>query len=276
MKAKKEKSSRKKEAATWRLTPAEKLWILRIAVLVFALSLLFTAGWAFKRFYFLKNPAFAIQSLENICVESSGVAFSRMLMEPFGVKPGNNLFELMTESDWLDKLRASPNIRRVNAEIRLPSTLYVKVTEREPVASLDTPGRWVVDEEGVVFNVRAYAAPPALLISGFEGVETIEPGQHVPEYVLSSIQLAMQLSRAPYSFKVVNINAAKTDEIVMTLSDTRFARLKWLNMENGDREPSPDMIRRLSELSRVYATPYALGSVFNVTGPSGKVAMTQE
>ncbi len=273
---KKETPPRKKDPSSWRLTPGEKLWILRLSALLFAVSLLCAIGWGFKRFYFLKNPVFAIQSLDNICVESSGAAFSRMIMEPFGVKPGNNVFALMTSGDWLARLRASPNIRKVDAEIRLPSTLYVKVVERDPVASLDTPGRWVVDEEGVVFNVRGYAAPPPLLISGFEGIETIEPGQHVPEHVFSAIQLALQLARGSYSFRVLSIDAARRDEFVLRFNDFRLARINWPNMENGDREPSADMTRRLSMLSVVYASPYAIGSVFNVTGPSGRVAVSQD
>lgn len=269
-------NKKKTSGVKWRLTPGERLWIGRIVLLVALTGSLVFACYAFDRFYFRKNPVFTVSDVErDVTIDATGSVMTRdVILEYLNIRTGMNIFDVMS-SEQLNRLRnESPNIKDVQVEVRLPSKIHIKIVERDPIAEIPRRGRrLVVDEEGVVFTGRrSMGGLPQ--ITGFEAEDLIEPGQRVPVYVLSALQLVQQLTRKDYSYRVIAIDTSDPGRFRLTFGDSRQANIAWAGMDQGDKSPSPEMIRRLDRLSRIYDVPYATGSVFDAT--TDRIAVTIE
>jgi len=162
-----------------------------------------TGEWTLDRFVY-ENPAFAVQTVE---VRTDGVIAPEQLRRWSGVRPGQNLFALDL-ARVKRELELVPRIQTASVERRLPGTLRLRVTEREPVAQVNLPrpraGGGVdpvvfqLDADGFVMlplDPRQRAAPPAQpdedlpLILGVN-VSQLQPGRRVEA---APVQAALRL-----------------------------------------------------------------------------------
>jgi cell division protein FtsQ len=105
------------------------------AVTIFGLYLLWRTGeWALDRFIY-ESAEFAIQRVD---VQTDGVIPPDQLRLWSGVKPGANLIALDLAS-VKSSLEFWPVIESVSIERILPRTLKIRVTERIPIARVNTP-----------------------------------------------------------------------------------------------------------------------------------------
>lgn len=102
---------------------------------VFGLYLLWRGGeWTLDRLVY-DNKSFAIRQIE---VQTDGVISRQQIRRWSGVRPGQNLFALDLARVKRD-LELVPMIQSVSVERVLPTTLWIRVTEREPIAQVNVP-----------------------------------------------------------------------------------------------------------------------------------------
>lgn len=126
---------------------------------------------------FSENPRFEIQHLEIIC---DGKLREEQIREYTGLQEGMNLFAF-TFREIQEKLEKVPSVESVALERKLPSTLYVAVKERVPVARVmigDYKVPRLMDRYGVILPPRSSAELASLpLIKGVDA--DLRPGDHV-------------------------------------------------------------------------------------------------
>jgi cell division septal protein FtsQ len=162
------------------------------------------AEWAVDEFVY-RNPTFAIQEID---VQTDGIISREQLREWTGVKPGDNLFAVDLQN-VKRFLRLNSLIQDAAIDRVLPHTLWVRVTEREPIAQFTTwqkpspeaplqPIMFYLDEEGYVLTPSDLPTLPAQMAEHFEylpkltGVDgrEIRRGRPVPS---ARIQVALRL-----------------------------------------------------------------------------------
>ena len=86
---------------------------------------------------------------------------ARSIVERSGLQPGDRiLWERVTAAER--RIAQIPAVADVTAERSLPSTIVIRITEREPIARLDGAPHLIVDGEGVIFDAGARDVRPAL------------------------------------------------------------------------------------------------------------------
>src|ERR1700744_6158790 len=101
----------------------------------FALYLVWRVGEAVLNRFVYENPDFAIQ---NVQVQTDGVIAPEQLRRWSGVKPGANLIglDLAAVKRNLELVSA---VSSVSVERVLPTTLKIRVQERDPIAQVNVP-----------------------------------------------------------------------------------------------------------------------------------------
>lgn len=103
--------------------------------IVFGLYLLWRIGeWTLDLLVY-ENPSFAIQTID---IQTDGVVSPHQLCRWSGVKPGQNLLALDIGAVKRN-LELASVVKTVAVERVLPSTLRIRVTEREPIAQINVP-----------------------------------------------------------------------------------------------------------------------------------------
>ena len=206
------------------------------AVAFLALFLCWRGGdWALQRLIY-RNPTFAVR---DIVVETDGVIASEQLRRWAGVSLEDNLFAIDLARIKRD-LEYVPVIRAAEVERILPSTLKVRVTEREPVAQFifaqpklggaTEMVTYTLDEEGFVMpQVMAYqrSVPPAAndwlpTITGVAPAE-IRPGRRVElPQVLAALRLIVAFERSSLAglvdFREIYVGSA---DVLLITTDQR-------------------------------------------------------
>jgi len=178
---------------------------------VFGLYLFWRAGeWTLDKFVY-ENSEFAIRRVD---VQTDGVIAPDQLRRWSGVKPGDNLMALDLASVKRN-LELVSTIGSVSVERVLPSTLRIRVTERQPVAQVDVPRAgaaggievtvFQLDVDGYVMqplDPRLCVIPLAQIrdqlpvITGLN-VYQLQPGQRVESpRVLAALQLIGAFNRS--------------------------------------------------------------------------------
>lgn len=132
----------------WRFgpSPARAAALLAIVACVLALYGLTTV------------PALAITRIE---VSPLSWTDRDAVIQRLGVEPGINAFQLSTDQ-LAQRLGAIPSVAGARVEVRLPDTLAVTVTEREPILAWQVGDTtYLVDREGMLFAL-ASSAPATL------------------------------------------------------------------------------------------------------------------
>ncbi len=180
------------------------------AIAFLALFLCWRGGdWALQKLIY-RNPAFAVRDID---VETDGVIASEQLRRWAGVSLDDNLFAIDLARIKRD-LEYVPVIRSAEVERILPSTLKVRVMEREPVAQFifaqpklggaTDMVTYTLDEEGFVMpQIQAYqrSVPPTTndWLPTITGVPPgdIRPGRRVElPQVLAALRLIVAFERS--------------------------------------------------------------------------------
>ncbi len=74
--------------------------------------------------------------------------------EVSGIHVGDSLFRISL-TDAQGRLRRHPWVREVAVRRKLPNTVWIYVTEREPMALLNIDGLYLVDKQGDIFKAAA-------------------------------------------------------------------------------------------------------------------------
>jgi len=171
-----------------------------------------------------ENKSFAITQVD---VQTDGVISPEQLRRWSGVRPGQNLLALKLEDVKRD-LEMQATIESVSVERILPSTLRLRITEREPVAQASMPVRragggfdtktFQIDENGYVMtplDPRQRAVPPAQsddqlpLILGIRN--ELQPGRKLESV---QVQAALKWIDAFDSSPMVNLVELKKIDVV--------------------------------------------------------------
>ena len=131
-------------------------------------SVSWAGRWALNRFGY-ENPAFAIRRID---LQTSGIVRREQLLAWSGVQPGQNLLALDLRRVKRD-IELSPVVRNVTVDRLLPSTLRIRVEEREPLVRVTTlrpspTGRGLV---GMEFQLD----PDGYVMSPLESWQTTLP-----------------------------------------------------------------------------------------------------
>lgn len=135
-------------AAGWRFgpSPARAAALLAIVACVLAVYGLTTV------------PALAITRID---VSPLSWTDRDAVIQRLGVEPGINAFQLSTDQ-LAERIEAIPSVAGARVEVRLPDTLAVTVTEREPILAWQVgDATYLVDREGMLFAL-ASSAPGTL------------------------------------------------------------------------------------------------------------------
>lgn len=88
--------------------------------------------------------------IAEVKVEGASSLSPRAIVEASGLAPGERiLWERLSVAER--NIEKIPGVADAVAERRLPSTVVLRVIEREPIARLDSVPQFVVDGEGVMF-----------------------------------------------------------------------------------------------------------------------------
>jgi cell division protein FtsQ len=109
-----------------------------------------------------------------------------------------NIFALNTEA-VRRKVLTHPRVKEITVKRKLPRTITIAVVERKALAVLEGAPRALLDEEGVVLELRSNSALTGLPhIAGGEGVE-IMPGQYITgEKTLRALKIVKAVSSLPF------------------------------------------------------------------------------
>ncbi len=229
--------------------PAGVKFALTLLVCLVVLSFGVWGVWTlFNAYYFRSRSLFVLRDLRNDVTITTGKTLTPDLVcEVLGLREGVNLFSIPIDRKRLELLEQAPNIRDITIVRRMPGKLNITIVEREPIARVGSNGR-VVDGEGVVF-IR-YAGTGGLpLIKGADGFAQIKPGERLRGNELAAVRLIGNTLRPECKLRLLAVDAAKADYLLLTFSDYRQAKFAWDGMADEQKDTVAKMQSHLDNLA---------------------------
>jgi cell division septal protein FtsQ len=208
------------------------------------MALWWGGNWALNQLVY-ENSTFAIRQIE---VQTDGVISPEQLRRWARVRPGENLFALELARVKRD-LQFVPMIATVAVERVLPSTLRIRVTEREPVVQITVPRAnangtlqatvFHLDAEGVVMlpldprqRVQPLFAPDESLPVLF-GLSQLDAQQLNTPVVRAALRLAVEFPLSPMAgfVDLRRIDVSQRDVLVVTTAQGAEVTLALDNLE---------------------------------------------
>lgn len=125
----------------------------RIAAPVFGLWLFLLFSCVLASYYFIHSPYFSVQHIKVL--ESRNITEEDIIKQS-GLKKGNNIFKVNLK-EAASKINVFSWIEKVEINRRLPSTLLIRVHEREPLALVVYNDEFIiVDKEGIYIKKVKY------------------------------------------------------------------------------------------------------------------------
>lgn len=206
-------------------------------------------GWQlFDTYYFHSNDLFVLTDVKRCVTINTGKTLTPDLVcEVLDLHNGTNLFAISIEKKRNELLEQAPNIRDISIVRRMPDKLTITIIEREPIARVGSNGR-VVDEEGVVF-IR-YAGTGGLpMIKGSDVLTQIKPGDHLRGREMAAVRLVQNALRPECRLRLLVVDTAKDDYLLLTLSDHRQAKIAWDGMADDEKDTQAKMQRQFDQLA---------------------------
>ncbi|HLZ54291.1 MAG TPA: FtsQ-type POTRA domain-containing protein, partial [Verrucomicrobiae bacterium] len=217
---------------------------------VFGLYLFWRAGeWTLDKFVY-ENSEFAIRRVD---VQTDGVIAPDKLRRWSGVRPGDNLMALDLAAVKRN-LELVSTVGSVSVERVLPSTLRIRVTERQPVAQVDVPRAgaaggiqvtvFQLDADGYVMqplDPRLCVIPLAQIrdqLPVIVGLNTyqLQPGQRVESpQVLAALQLVGTFNRSVMT-GLVNLRRIDVSSSGVVLATTEQGSEITFGLDNLDQQ----------------------------------------
>lgn len=207
-------------------------------------------GWAlFNAYYFRAQELFVLRDVRNDVTITTGKTLTPDLVcEVLGLREGINLFSVPIEQKRHELLEQAPNIRDITIVRRMPDKMKITIIEREPIARVGSNGR-VVDEEGVVF-IR-YAGTGGLpMIKGSDEFSQIKPGERLRGTEMAAVQLVNNTLRPECKLRLLAVDAAKEDYLLLTFSDYRQAKFSWEGMQDEQKDTEARMQCHFDNLAK--------------------------
>jgi cell division protein FtsQ len=222
------------------------LWALAAAC---GAALLAAACWKlFGAYYCRSNELFALKDLRTGVVITTGKTLTPDLVcEVMGLREGVNLFSIDIDQKRHELMEQAPNIRDISIVRRMPDKIAITIIEREPIARVGSNGR-VVDEEGVVF-VRYADTGRLPMIRGSDVLAQVKPGDRLRGIELAAVKLVTSSLRPDGRLRLLVLDAAKDDYLLLTLSDHRQAKIAWEGMTDEEKDTEAKMQLQFDRLA---------------------------
>jgi hypothetical protein len=251
---------------------------VKFAIGCFALIVgLLATGWVgwelFETYYFHSERLFVLKDLRRSVTINTGKTLTPDLVcEVLGLREGINLFSLPIEQKRCELLEQAPNIRDITIVRRMPDKMAITIIEREPIARVSSNGR-VVDVEGVVF-VR-YAGTGGLpMIKGSDLLAQIKPGDRLRGKEMAAIRLVHNALRPECRLRLLVLDTSREDDLLLTLSDHRQAKIAWEGMQDDEKDTEAKMQRQFDQLAQAMESEIGRGCLmWDATHP-GRIFAT--
>ncbi len=183
----------------WRLTLSCLLFLLLLELVVTA----FTSPW----FY-----------ITNIKIEGTKILNPKAVVNELNIPPKTNLFRLQTRP-LVQRLLKNPLILRASVHKAIPRTLVVRITERKPLLTLSTNGKYYeVDRYSVPF--RIISKPPTdLPLVICETTQKIILGKPLKTQSLNSAIECLLIAKQKKNFTVAKIFVDQNGDLCLNTSD---------------------------------------------------------
>lgn len=181
------------------------------------------------------SSLFTIDSIE---VQGNSYYTAEEIINMGHATPGRNIIYKANTKEIVEYLEQNPYIKRAEVKRRLPSTLVIKVTEREERMAFRYDDDYLVmDEDGILLK-KTRNVPKATLIEGVV-VNKIKLGEKIgtedSERMDKAIDLVKMMIKSDLYF--VKIDVSKEKKINAYIYDTLIVKTDYdtlmTNMENG-------------------------------------------
>lgn len=181
------------------------------------------------------SSLFTIDSIE---VQGNSYYTAEEIINMGHATPGRNIIYKANTKEIVEYLEQNPYIKRAEVKRRLPSTLVIKVTEREERMAFRYDDDYLVmDEDGILLK-KTRNVPKATLIEGVV-VSKIKLGEKIgtenSEQMDKAIDLVKMMIKSDLYF--VKIDVSKEKKINAYIYDTLIVKTDYdtlmTNMENG-------------------------------------------
>ncbi len=229
------------------------------------------AGWKlFDAYYFHSKTLFTLKDVRGgVSITTGKTLTPDLVCEVLGLHEGVNLFSIDIDQKRRELMEQAPNIRDIAIVRRMPDKIAISIIEREPIARVSANGR-VVDEEGVVF-VR-YADTGGLpMIKGSDMLAQIKPGDRLTGMEMAAVRLVSCALRPSSRLRLLVVDAAKEDYLLVTLSDHRQAKIAWEGMADEDRHSDALMQRQFDQLTSAMETVIGRGCLMWDATHAGRI-----
>ena len=232
--------------------PTATLVLVPVVILVLA-AVVWLGASLLVQVLFSKNKRFEIARLN---IEAGKVITPQLIREYTQIKEGMNLFEVDVGSIQKEFLRRAPNVRAMRVSRRLPDTLEISVTEREPLARIGRRGHLVVDGDGYVFGLGG-TRRELPVISGVTGIR-LKPGARLSGMSIAGIQI-LELCQTPTLGLVVDYMEVDKDEYVLINvprgQQSVEVKLSWRGMGKLSRGSYERLLDKLNWIRKTLASP---------------------
>jgi cell division septal protein FtsQ len=222
---------------------------LGLLALAGGVALASTVGWKlFETYYFRSKQLFVLRDLRtSVSITTGKTLTPDLVCEVMGLREGVNLFSIAIDQKRRELMEQAPNIRDISIVRRMPDKVAITIIEREPIARVGSNGR-VVDEDGVVF-VR-YADTGGLpMIKGSDLLSQVKPGDRLRGKEMAAVKLVSNALRPASRLRLLVLDAAKDDYLLLTLSDHRQAKIAWDGMSDDEKDTEAKMQRQFDQLA---------------------------
>lgn len=180
-------------------------------------------------FYILFNSSFF--QLKYIVVQGNRHLKEKDIIRLAGINPGINIFQADLRQGRANLL-THPLIKKATLYRRLPATVVIDITEREPIAVISDRDRFLlVDEEGYCLEIKEGLLREKLPFLTGKGVRSGRPGEKIVD---SPGQLGLNylVALAPdLREKVAEVHVASSQNVIFYMADhyqVRFGGIEKL------------------------------------------------
>ncbi len=204
---------------------------------------------------FSRNDRFAIERLE---IKGGAIVTPELIREWTQIGEGMNLFAFNIRKVRHKFLQRAPNVRSIQIQRRLPSTLRIEVEERIPLARVGRSGPLVTDRRGFVFGLRTGTANLPSLV-GYRA-PALRPGTRLEATALAALQVLDACEDPRLGLSIDAIGVSHPEHLVLYRSPGEGPReiaLWWEGMGRETESSQRRMMKRLGRISQVLGTDRA-------------------
>lgn len=226
-------------------------------VVVAAVAALAALVWYALAMSFQWNERFNIARLE---ISTGRIISEDMIRIGTGISEGRNIFSFNIVRTRQDLLQKTPTLKEISIIRRLPDTVLIRATERDPVARIGRSGQLVTDTDGVVFSAGA-TSPNVPSISGLK-LASLRPGAKLDGMMLCAVDVIGAVVDARLNLRIDSIDADRRDYLTIQVDhegQLKEVKLNWKDMERRTDEARASLVKRLDNLTRILALDKARG-----------------